>query len=314
MDYMIREYQSGDEKIIIELFQLVFQKEISLEFWKWRFNNCPFGKAIIYLAFENENLVGHYAIHPVDLSVENYPIKAVFSMTTMIHPLHQRKGLFSRLASMAYEKASSLGYELVYGFPNKNSYHGFMKNLEWRDMGKMNMLEIKNRGLDNIHSNLEFKKIHEPSQIDDLFLDSHKNYVIVPRTHNFIQWRFFSKPSDEYNVYKIMQNDNCVCYFVLKKFGSIIHVVDLIGKCNDDIVKTILSIINDLCNQEGLSDVTCWLNETSEFYNLFLRYGFSIRESETYFGFKNFITNDRILSVLTQKKKWYLTMADSDVY
>lgn len=314
LDYLIREYQLGDEEKIIDLFQTVFKKELNLEFWKWRFSECPFGKGIIYLAFENKNLVGHYAVHPVDLLVENKLVKAVFSMTTMVHPLHHRRGLFSQLASSTYEKASSLGYRIVYGFPNRNSYHGFVNNLGWKDMSKMNILHVKNMSLEDLSSNLECHRIFDSTTIDDLTSNLDKNYVVVPRTRDFIQWRFFSKPSDIYYVYKITKDDNCVAYLVLKKYGTTAHVIDLLGTCNDDVVKTTLSIIHDFCKKEGLSEITCWLNETSDFYKLFLKYGFNTSESETYFGFKNFNSNDDVLSSLVSKNGWYLTMADSDVY
>jgi hypothetical protein len=49
----------------------------------------------------------------------------------MTHPNHQGKGLFTKLAKLTYDLAKEEGIEFIFGFPNKNSYPGFIKKLNW---------------------------------------------------------------------------------------------------------------------------------------------------------------------------------------
>ena len=48
----IAEYQSGDEKKIIELFQLSFGQVMAPEQWKWRFIDNPAGSKMIKLMYK----------------------------------------------------------------------------------------------------------------------------------------------------------------------------------------------------------------------------------------------------------------------
>jgi hypothetical protein len=47
------------------------------------------------------------------------------------------QGLFVQLAEATHEMMADLGYELVYAFPNDQSYPGFIHRLGWIDVGKV---------------------------------------------------------------------------------------------------------------------------------------------------------------------------------
>ena len=126
----IKAYKLGDELKIIELFEQSFGKKMSLEYWKWRFSDNPFTSNIfIDLMWDNDLLVGHYAVSPVEMILEDKKILTALSMTTMTHPQYGGKGIFSKLAENLYKRLTEEGYTMVWGFPNNNSHYGFNKNL-----------------------------------------------------------------------------------------------------------------------------------------------------------------------------------------
>ena len=53
----IVEYAPKYKLMILDLFKKTFQKEMSKEFWKWRFEKNSFGKPIIKIALNKEKLV-----------------------------------------------------------------------------------------------------------------------------------------------------------------------------------------------------------------------------------------------------------------
>jgi hypothetical protein len=65
-DFLTRSYQPGDESAILGLFHRVFHPHRTLEHWRWKYVDCPWGGPKISLTFSaGGELVAHYAGHPV---------------------------------------------------------------------------------------------------------------------------------------------------------------------------------------------------------------------------------------------------------
>ena len=88
-----RDYKGGDEYKILDLFSKVFNKKMSLEVWRWKYMNNPFGTGIIKLVFDGEKLAGHYSVIPMVVQVEGKPIKACLSVDTMVDPDYRGRGI-----------------------------------------------------------------------------------------------------------------------------------------------------------------------------------------------------------------------------
>jgi GNAT superfamily N-acetyltransferase len=56
-------------------------------------------------------------------------------MDTMTHPDFRGRGVFVALARACIEIAAARGIRVLYGFPNDQSYPGFVRRLEWGDTG-----------------------------------------------------------------------------------------------------------------------------------------------------------------------------------
>lgn len=85
-----------------------------------------------FLARDGRGTVaGYYGVFPVPLSRDGATFLAAQSGDTMTHPEHQGKGLFTRLARATNEAAAHAGIHFIFGFPNYNSYPGFVRKLGW---------------------------------------------------------------------------------------------------------------------------------------------------------------------------------------
>lgn len=128
---------------IIHLFSLAFERPMDEKLWEWAFIQNPCGEPIVSLSFFEGTLVGHYAITPYDLTCQGELVKGTLSMTTMVHPEHHKKGIFVTLAEEVYEAAKNLNYDLVFGFPNKNSAPGFERKLGWSIDKDYHVIKVK---------------------------------------------------------------------------------------------------------------------------------------------------------------------------
>jgi hypothetical protein len=107
------------------------------EFYRKYYNDHKF-RTIGYFAIDsNGKTGGFYGVFKDNLTYQNKSYLVAQSGDTMTHPAHQKKGLFLMLAKATYNKCIEDGIALIFGFPNKQSYHGFSTKLDWTFNGNM---------------------------------------------------------------------------------------------------------------------------------------------------------------------------------
>jgi len=132
--WRLERYQDGDEHGILDLFRTVFGKSRSAEHWRWQFKDNPYGGPFVSLArrIDDSAVVGSYSVMPLKLNVMGRPVLACQSVDTAVHPDHRGQRVFEQTASDCYAWCEASGVRAVVGFPNANSYPGFMRTLDWR--------------------------------------------------------------------------------------------------------------------------------------------------------------------------------------
>ncbi len=321
----LRSYVEGDETKILELFEVVFKRKMSLNFWNWRFKNNPWAHGIITLAWDKDVLAGHYAVMPFQIQVQNLLIKAVFSMTTMTHPKYRGRGLFPRLAKRTYERARELGYKLVYGFPNAFSHRGFVNRLNWFDLGNVSLNSVEpvktSEALKDARSNIISEKITLFSEnVNQLWESTKSNFIIaIPRNTTFLNWRFAKHPETKYSMH-LLKNENGELegYYVLKIYEynghQKGHIVDYLLKDNH-LFRDLLVFASDFFKSHEIQDLSFWMSR-----GLFNQLATDIKEiikrtsmPEVFFGGLLFESFDGA-SFFQDLNNYYITMADSDVF
>lgn len=124
----------------IQLLQKVaFNNSIGLSIIEKKYDTSIFGlKNIGFFAIaDNGEIAAYYGVFPITLQYQGKSFLVAQSGDTMTSPNHQKKGLFVKLANETYQYAAQNGVNLVFGFPNENSYPGFKNKLEWEFTGNM---------------------------------------------------------------------------------------------------------------------------------------------------------------------------------
>ncbi len=317
----LRKYKEGDEHAIIELFNLVFKRPMSIDQWLWRFRTNPAGSHMIMLMWDKDKLVGHYAVSPVLLEVNGKDVLTAHSLTTMTHPDYGRRGIFKQLACSLYEELeTNLRVRAVWGYPNTNSHYAFIKKLDWKNIGLLHSLaapadlfiERKEITKDiEVTENKGFVAEH----VEILNKDSLEFSVKVKRSLEYLTWRFNEKPSTTYRIFECRKNSGELEGLMVTKIytnsngKTDLNIVELALKDYSNINLFISKVI--ALHTKTLSRITICKNLFDENHILFERIGFKPDLPLTYLGIR---PSEMIPDEVRHLKNWYIAYGDSDVY
>lgn len=196
---------------ISKLFSLCFNEKLDQELWTWAFLENPTGFPIVALAFDEDVLIGHYAMIPMPFTQGDQKIRGYLSMTTMVHPNYRKFGLFVDLATMVYSRAESNSF--VYGFPNSNSMPGFKNRLSWSIWKDYCIATIKSDSLRKIEKDINYLNV---SILElDLTAENFLSWRLAKPGANYVKSQnlIYKKYQGSIDVLKILENETRGEYF-----------------------------------------------------------------------------------------------------
>lgn len=314
----IEQYRPGDEQKILELFELVFKKRMSLEYWNWRFRNNPFSEDIlIHLMWESEKLIGQYALSPVEMEINGKIKKTALAMTLMTHPNYQGKGVFAKLGhSLHNDLKNTYGYNMVYAFPNNqtHSHYGFVKNLGWKDITVIPMLSVK---INDLRFKLGEKTNYTVlSNFDGVVevMNSSEKSVKINKTLKYLNWRYIDNPSDKYKIIEVEKDKAVVVYKIITSFsGDGNYEVDLMEMFFANDPQLLSEVLNSIVDNESgkhINGFNIWKSIFAEDQIWFEKLGFKISQPLNYLSYLNFDEQD----LASDFRSWEIGMGYSDVF
>ena len=289
---------------------------MALEYWKWRFVNNPAGKHFIKLMWDDDLLVGHYAVSPVWFNVTNVNILAAHSLTTMTHPDYAGRGIFKQLAMSLYDELEhEKNVKSIWGFPNNNSHYGFIKNLGWKDITVIHTLSVKaakfkfelNKSVNEFSS---FKEEH----VDLITRKTSSFPVKIDRNLSYLTWRYIDNPSVNYRIFGIIENKSS-SLMVVKLYPSEIEGfwdINILELFIDNIseLKTLLQHIL-ACYNKKIKRITIWKSLHDPEHIYLEKIGFTADLPQIYLCARPHIT---ISDIVLNSNNWYYSQGDSDVF
>lgn len=189
----------------------------SLEWLKWKYFGSPYGDCIVVMAYSKEGkLAGEISFGRYEFVDEGKVVKAIYSYQTMVHPNFQRKGLFSSLTKKVIEIAQKEKIDVIFNFPNHNSYQPFLKlnfiplnGLKyWITPGhfstfikQFNPISLKKPFLVNKVKSYNPATLKTFNKIaKDINPYSLPNTLYPNRTYDFLKWRYFTHAMHHYEI------------------------------------------------------------------------------------------------------------------
>ena len=183
------------------------QIELSEKVWRFKHINNPFGKSIVFIALENEQIIGVRAFMRWEWQCASNKYKALRAVDTATHPEHQGKGIFKKLTLKAVDFAISNNDSFIFNTPNEQSRPGYIK-MGWKKVGKVyvglkpsfSFLRMtKNSGIYNIEKQSSRAQLEELCQQWNKKL-AEKDGFFTPKSAEMIKWRYEENPLQSYEV------------------------------------------------------------------------------------------------------------------
>lgn len=259
MEIRIWQFGSDDKYISSFLKGMAIahnQPTRNIDWFRWKFEQSPYGKAILSCSFDGDKVAGCVAYGRGVVKYKGKNWKCALSYETFVHPDYQGQGLFKKLISLAEQEMKKEGIQFLYNFPNTNSITGF-KHMNWICRNDIRVFRIKlchplrvlwnfskmRQSFTPAPSNLSvLKDLYVP----ELPLPSISPDIINPLwTKEYIQWRFFTHPNREYLV---CDNDRCFSVSMVGSRGGLksVHILYASAKDNrgtefvmDEVIKYI---------------------------------------------------------------------------
>ena len=135
----IRPVRKDDFEGLCALYARVWQRNRDTRYDRMRFTDTLDGLPIATVAQSQEDgrIAAYYGLWPQPLALPTGTVSAAQSYDSMTDPDFQGRGLFSKLAKATYRQGAERGVSIVFGAPNGNSHHAFLKHLGFAVPGEI---------------------------------------------------------------------------------------------------------------------------------------------------------------------------------
>lgn len=211
------------------------------DFLRWQYIENPAGRAIGYAARKEDNAaIGQYVVIPQNIYLRGRIVSGSLSLNTLTRPEYAGQGIFTALARETYRACIERQVCLTYGFPNRNSYYGFINKLGFQDIGSLNVylypldiakLAEKKVGMPRLgkflcavlrpqdlffkmkrpdYKDIAVKEIKEFEESYEDFWSVYKDYysVILWKNKEYMNWRYMRVPGRKYLAYLAVNPEN----------------------------------------------------------------------------------------------------------
>ncbi len=131
--YTIRLYRAGDFDGVRTLYEVVFGKTRSREWFEWRYDTPSVDAPQVIVAERSGTVVGAEPFITFRFETGAGTELAVQPADAMVHPDHRRRGLLTRMTEFALDHYASRAPAFVFNFPNREAVDAYRK-LGWREV------------------------------------------------------------------------------------------------------------------------------------------------------------------------------------
>jgi len=179
-------------------FKMVYERELSNENWEHQFIHSPYEDSALFLAFDDDTIVGSALMIPQKYSTDKDSGTYYLWTTSAVAKAYRSKGVYAELLAMQRKYTTDNNKDFIFAFPNKLAYPVVKLFGGFKDLYKTDLVEttIEMLDLGNIANSLV---------IDRNFFEwrfEHKNYLFYAHENHIIISKKFENTLDILAIYK----------------------------------------------------------------------------------------------------------------
>lgn len=355
--WVARPYREGDEKRVFELTKAVYpHRDYDYDAWfrRWHWLNRlnPAGESIIWLAEDDNQIVGYDSAVCMQMKLRESQITGIIGVDTMTHPQYRRQGIYKTLRRKRDEEFENRGIKLAYGFGGKGEAHPIAKRhfgsqdihatsvsirpLKWRNLMESrtqnriltrlgvfggNILQgtiyrIKRMA---VPSGLMIRKVSKfDGHIDDFWSEISRRYqIMLVRNRAFLNWRYVDIPDIEYSILLAEKERKIVGYLVFRTLCwervNVSVIFDILAESQNVAQCLVMRVVRHA--QEDDADlVYCSMMADRQIIDSLRNNGFMPLRFASHTFTSDFIAADIPKEFVLNPKNWYAQIGDSDFF
>ena len=320
----VRRYQPGDETAIIDLFARSFSVPRTLEHWRWKYEDDPYGREHISVAFDGDRLVGHYAGYPVAFTLDARELIAHQIADVMTDPSARHIGrgstaILGRTVNHFFQTFCEGAIAFNYGFTAGTHHEFTIRFLKSEVVLPVAYRILRRRGADLPRWSrwvrgyqLELVKTFG-KEFDDFFLRVSAAYgFLVRRDARYLNWRYSASPDTPYIAVAIRKWGRLTGWIVYRVRNDRLWLGDLLFDSRHPDALDIA--IRHIMSVHRVDIVDGWFPSRPSFVDLALkRIGFEEAEEPQKLSLmcNAFTMSD---AAMRMRDSLYYTSGDSDLF
>ncbi len=309
-----------DAKAFANLLNSQYTRKIAPHYYFWQFFRSP-QPSVCLFAEEDGRTVGTYGLWALK-RVGAIGSRIGLCVDLAVSPPFRGAGLFVRLEEEMEGQAKKLGCLGIYAAANLAAYRPRVCSLGWSSVRQIatatvDTSRVGRGGMDvSITGTDRFGA--EADGIFGTFLAHHPQLILSSRASEYLNWRFGHNPRYVYESFVVRRNARALGYLVLKTFKepesglTYGDIVDLLwGEDDPDLLEQMVQFAVAHFYSGGLKQAAIWLQTKTILDDVARAFGFSETDQHRYVCSKVF---DPQYEWLQDGDRWFITMADSEVY
>ncbi len=306
-----RMYKEGDEQGIIELFNYVFGREMTLKEWQWKYRGQGNEKVCSVVLEDKENgIVGHYGGLPLKMIYDGTEVTGIQAVDTMVHPRYRSYVRFKEMYNLFMDELIK-DSKIFFGFSHERHI-----KLAVDRIGIYERVETVREAIKDVefHNNpLRFLySLHpinfEDERIDELWdIAKYQFRLAIVRNRRYLKWRYRDNPLFSYEIWGLRKrwSKKLLAVAVLRRDEGNMLIMDLIYR--NGMLPILLTKVENLSHSLGMSKVFLWAPK--QIHDVLRNQGFTIKPTATTLPRS---THPQTLSKEEIMEKFFYTMGDTD--
>jgi len=312
-----------DSARFCRLSNALYARKVDGAYYRWQFFNTPFPSVLSFVTTEDGELAGCYGFHVRRWAATGEQIG--MSLDIMVAPRYQGRGVFRALTDFAMERIRSYRPVAVYVMANRRAEEAHVHGLGWKRVNAFADWVCATSGASGVGGQgIEMVPVRNISAEDEEFVEmagrlrDEQGLFSLARWPGFIEWRFARSPRYSYHIFRCELRGRLLGFLALKTFRDSVtgkafgDVVDVIWAENDARVlgEMLQSALRYFYVKQVEEAVTC-LQTNTVVGGSGRGLGFRRTARQRYVCLKAL---DERYRWLEDPRRWFVTMADTDLY